>query len=158
MQSSRMLSGRFTESRSDCIMKHSLKKSEKEKIIQKIISCLFEQHDEILTVYIFGSFISARYFSDIDIGIIAAIDLSKPLEFELELENRLEKVIKYPVDVRILNQAPLSFAQNVFRSGRVIIDKNPNLRADFEGRILKQYFDFSPFQQRYLQEVINAPV
>jgi predicted nucleotidyltransferase len=153
-----MLSGRFTESRSDCIMKHSLKKSEKEKIIQKIISRLFEQHDEILTVYIFGSFISARYFSDIDIGIIAAIDLSKPLEFELELENRLEKVIKYPVDVRILNQAPLSFAQNVFRSGRVIIDKNPNLRADFEGRILKQYFDFSPFQQRYLQEVINAPV
>jgi len=96
-----MLSGRFTESRSDCIMKHSLKKSEKEKIIQKIISCLFEQHDEILTVYIFGSFISARYFSDIDIGIIAAMDLSKPLEFELELENRLEKVIKYPVDVRI---------------------------------------------------------
>ena len=153
-----MLSGRFTESRSDCIMKHSLKKSEKEKIIQKIISCLFEQHDEILTVYIFGSFISARYFSDIDIGIIAAMDLSRPLEFELELENRLEKVIKYPVDVRILNQAPLSFAQNVFRSGRVIIDKNPNLRADFEGRILKQYFDFSPFQQRYLQEVINAPV
>lgn len=153
-----MLSGRFTESRSDCIMKHSLKKSEKEKIIQKIISRLFEQHDEILTVYIFGSFISARYFSDIDIGIIAAMDLSKPLEFELELENRLEKVIKYPVDVRILNQAPLSFAQNVFRSGRVIIDKNPNLRADFEGRILKQYFDFSPFQQRYLQEVINAPV
>jgi len=153
-----MLSGRFTESRSDCIMKHSLKKSEKEKIIQKIISCLFEQHDEILTVYIFGSFISARYFSDVDIGIIAAMDLSKPLEFELELENRLEKVIKYPVDVRILNQAPLSFAQNVFRSGRVIIDKNPNLRADFEGRILKQYFDFSPFQQRYLQEVINAPV
>ena len=153
-----MLSGRFTESRSDCIMKHSLKKSEKEKIIQRIISRLYEQHDEILTVYIFGSFISARYFSDIDIGIIAAMDLSKPLEFELELENRLEKVIKYPVDVRVLNQAPLSFAQNVFRSGRVIIDKNPNLRADFEGRILKQYFDFSPFQQRYLQEVINAPV
>ncbi len=139
-------------------MKHSLKKSEKEKIIHKISSCFSEQHDEILTVYIFGSFISARYFSDIDIGIIAAMDLNKPLEFELELENQLEKVTKFPVDVRILNQAPISFAQNIFRSGRIIIDKNPNMRADFEGRILKQYFDFSPFQQRYLQEVINAPV
>jgi len=153
-----MLSRRFTESRSDYIMKHSLKKSEKEKIIQEISSYLFQGHDEILTVYIFGSFISAQSFSDIDIGIIAAMDLSKPLEFELELENRLEKVIKFPVDVRILNQAPISFAQNVFRAGRVIIDKNPNMRADFEGRILKQYFDFSPFQQRYLQEVTNAPV
>jgi predicted nucleotidyltransferase len=139
-------------------MSHTLIRSEKEKVIQIISSHLFQQYDEILAVYIFGSFISERHFSDIDIGIITAMDLNKPLDFELKLENRLEKLIKYPVDVRILNRAPISFSQNVFRTGRVIIDKNPNMRADFEGRILKQYFDFSPFQQRYLQEVTNAPV
>jgi hypothetical protein len=139
-------------------MSHTLSRSEKEKVIQIISSHLFQQYDEILAVYIFGSFISERHFSDIDIGIITAMDLNKPLDFELKLENRLEKLIKYPVDVRILNRAPISFSQNVFRTGRVIIDKNPNMRADFEGRILKQYFDFSPFQQRYLQEVTNAPV
>ena len=139
-------------------MSHTLIRSEKEKVIQIISSHLFQQYDEILAVYIFGSFISERHFSDIDIGIITAMDLNKPLDFEMKLENRLEKLIKYPVDVRILNRAPISFSQNVFRTGRVIIDKNPNMRADFEGRILKQYFDFSPFQQRYLQEVTNAPV
>ena len=139
-------------------MSHTLSRSEKEKVIQIISSHFFQQYDEIFSVYIFGSFISERHFSDIDIGIITAMDLSKPLDFELKLENRLEKLIKYPVDVRILNRAPISFSQNVFRTGRVIIDKNPNMRADFEGRILKQYFDFSPFQQRYLQEVTNAPV
>ncbi len=139
-------------------MSYTLSRSEKENVIQIISSHFFQQYGEILTVYIFGSFISERHFSDIDIGIITAMDLSKPLDFELKLENRLEKVIKYPVDVRILNRAPISFSQNVFRTGRVIIDKNPNMRADFEGRILKQYFDFSPFQQRYLQEVTNAPI
>jgi predicted nucleotidyltransferase len=139
-------------------MSHTLSRSEKETVIQIISSYFFQQYDEILAVYIFGSFISERHFSDIDIGIITAMDLSKPLDFELKLENRLEKLIKYSVDVRILNRAPISFSQNVFRTGRVIIDKNPNMRADFEGRILKQYFDFSPFQQRYLQEVTNAPV
>ena len=139
-------------------MSHTLSRSEKEKIIQVISSRFFQQYDDIISVYIFGSFISERQFSDIDIGIITAMDLSKPLDFELNLENRLEKLIKYPVDVRILNRAPISFSQNVFRTGRVIIDKNPNLRADFQGRILKQYFDFSPFRQRYLQEVTNAPV
>ena len=139
-------------------MSHTLSRSEKEKVIQIISSHLFQQYDEILAVYIFGSFISERHFSDIDIGIITAMDLNKLLDFELKLENRLEKLIKYPVDVRILNRAPISFSQNVFRTGRVIIDKNPNMRADFEGRILKQYFDFSPFQQRYLQEVTNATV
>ena len=139
-------------------MSRTLSRSEKEKVIQIISSHFFQQYDEIFAVYIFGSFISERHFSDIDIGIITAMDLSKPLDFELKLENRLEKLIKYPVDVRILNRAPISFSQNVFRTGRVIIDRNPNMRADFEGRILKQYFDFSPFQQRYLQEVTNAPV
>jgi len=139
-------------------MKYTLTKSEKEKIIKEISSDLFQGHSEILTVYIFGSFISMQSFSDIDIGIVTAMDLRQPLAFELELENRLEKTIKYPVDIRVLNQAPLSFSQNVFRTGRIIIDKDPNMRADFEGRILKQYFDFSPFQQRYLQEVTNAPV
>jgi len=139
-------------------MSHTLSRAEKEKVIQIISSHFLQQYDEILAVYIFGSFISERHFSDIDVGIITAMDLNKPLDFELKLENRLEKLIKYPVDVRILNRAPISFSQNVFRTGRVIIDKNPNMRADFEGRILKQYFDFSPFQQRYLQEVTNAPV
>lgn len=139
-------------------MKYTLTKSEKEKIIKEISSQLFQGNAEILFVYIFGSFISMRFFSDIDVGIVTVMDMSQPLAFELELENRLEKIIKYPVDVRILNQAPISFSQNVFRTGRVIVDKNPNMRADFEGRILKQYFDFLPFQQRYLHEVTNAPV
>jgi predicted nucleotidyltransferase len=139
-------------------MSHTLNRSEKEKVIQIISSHFFQQYDEIIAVYIFGSFISERKFSDIDIGIISAMDLSKPLDFELNLENRLEKLIKYPIDIRILNRAPISFSQNVFRTGRVIIDKDPNLRADFQGRVLKQYFDFAPFHQRYLQEVTNAPV
>jgi len=139
-------------------MKYTLEKSEKEKIVEAIVSYLLKQYDEFIAVYIFGSFISERSFSDIDIGIILAKDLSHPFDFELNLENRLEEIVKYPVDVRILDRAPISFSQNVFRTGRIIIDKEPNIRADFEGRILKQYFDFSPFQKRYLQEVINAPI
>ena len=86
------------------------------------------------------------------------MDHSSSLSFELDLEGALERLVKYPVDVRVLNQAPLSFSQNVFRNGRVIIDRNPNLRADFETRILKEYFEIAPFQKRYLQEVLNAPV
>ena len=97
-------------------MSHTLSRSEKEKVIQIISSHFFQQYDEIVAVYIFGSFISERQFSDIDIGIITAMDLSKPLDFELNLENRLEKLVKYPVDVRILNRAPISFSQNVFRN------------------------------------------
>lgn len=140
------------------MMKYTIDSSQKEKLIEIFAHQLEKQDKEIRFAYIFGSFISETYFSDIDIGIVVGFDLKSPLDFEIELENQLEKIAKFPVDVRVLNNAPISFTQNVFRTGRVILDKYPNIRADFEGKILKEYFDFAPYHRLYLQEVINAPV
>lgn len=112
----------------------------------------------ITTAYLFGSFIAADSFSDIDLGVIIKTDFANLMLFEFELENRLEKICSHPVDVRVLNRAPLSFCQNVIRHGKVILDRDPNLRADFEGNIRKQYFDFSRFRKQYLREAVNAPI
>ena len=138
--------------------KQYLKAPEKEDIVSAISSHLQREHKEIAAAYLFGSFVKEEAFSDIDLGVLMNIELERSLEYELELESRLERLFKYPVDVRIINSAPLSFCQNVIRHGRVIVDRDPNLRADFEGQILKQYFDFAPFRRRYLAEVKNAPV
>lgn len=139
-------------------MKHFIKKSEKKHLIKKISSFLENENQEIATAYLFGSFVKSESFSDIDLGVITNTDLERPLKFELGMETILENIVKYPVDVRILNHAPFSFSQNVIRHGEIIIDKNPNLRAEFTGNVLKQYFDFSHFRKRYLREVINAPI
>ena len=80
------------------------------------------------------------------------------LECELEFEIKLEELVKFSVDVRVINKAPVSFVQNVIRHGKVIIDSKPNIRSDFESYILRKYFDFSSFRRRYLTEVGNAPV
>jgi len=138
--------------------KQYLKASEKDHIVSTISSHLQREYEDITTAYLFGSFVKEEAFSDIDVGILMNIDLERPLEYELELESRLERILKYPVDIRIINGAPLSFCQNVIRQGKVIVDRDPNLRADFEGHILKQYFDFAPFRRQYLAEVKNAPV
>jgi len=139
-------------------MKKKFEKSKKERLTEQIISYLTSEYDEITVVYLFGSFVTGEFFSDIDIGIVTKVNPVKAIKFELDLEIRLEKIVGCPVDVRVLNYAPLSFCQNVIRQRTVIIDHNPGYRADFEGTILKQYFDFAPFRKRYLQEVYNAPV
>jgi len=136
----------------------TLNQPEKEKIIQGISEYLHRHYSKIVFAFLFGSFASKPSFADIDLAVFTAKDVTRPLDFEIELEIRLRDIAGYPVDVRILNRAPISFCQNVFRHGRIILDKEPNLRADFESRILKQHFDFSPFQQSYLKEVIHAPV
>jgi predicted nucleotidyltransferase len=139
-------------------IKHSLKPGQKDNLVATICSYLEKNCKEIVAAYLFGSFITQRLFSDIDLAILTAGDLTEPLNFEIDLENRLEKIVKYSVDVRVLNRAPLSFCRNVIRHRMVILDRDPNLRADFEGQILKQYFDVAYFQRQYLQEVGNAPL
>ena len=138
--------------------KHSLKLSQKEAVVNKISSYLHGECGEITAAYLFGSFVTEDSFSDIDLGVITNVEPESPLNYELNLESKLERVIKYPIDIRIINRAPLSFSQSVIRNGRIVVDRDPNMRADFEGLILKQYFDFAPFHRGYLQEVINAPV
>ena len=138
--------------------KYTLSSREKETIIEAIVSFFNAGVEDAAFVYLFGSFASNEEFSDIDLGIVTLDPVNKPLDFELELESTLERIIKYPVDVRILNKAPFSFIQNVIRNGKVILDRDPNRRADFESNVLKQYFDFSRFRDQYLREVLNAPV
>lgn len=137
---------------------HSLSGKEKERIVEALVSFFNAGFEDVAWVYLFGSFAGDGKFSDIDLGIVTFKHFQKPLDVELELESRLERIFKYPVDVRILNKAPFSFIQNVIRKGQVILDRDPTMRADFESNVLKQYFDFSRFRDQYLKEVINAPI
>lgn len=137
--------------------KHSLTTAERTSVSTKITERLSQSLPEIMAAYIFGSFVGQDSFGDIDIGILLSADeLAQPLAYELNIENLLEKEIKLPVDVRVLNGAPLSFQQNVIRKGLLIVDKDPNRRAAFEGNVRKKYFDFSRFRRRYLKEIAHA--
>jgi predicted nucleotidyltransferase len=109
-------------------------------------------------VYVFGSFARGEDFADIDVGILMGGAVAGPLELELKLEVSLEKDLNYPVDVRFLDGAPLSFQFAVVRDGRAIVDSEPNRRAAFEGLVRKKYFDFAIFRKRYLKEAAHAGV
>ena len=139
-------------------MKNSFGTSQKESISGKIRSYLYRECELVVAAYLFGSFVTDDSFSDIDLAILMDTMPRNTVNLELEVECKLEEIIKFRVDVRIINGAPLSFCQNVIRHGRVIVDKDPDFRAEFEGNILKQYFDFSHFRRRYLDEIRNAPV
>lgn len=138
-------------------MKHSVKHIQKESILEDITSAL-ERHSEIILAYVFGSFIHCDTFSDIDIGVLTGEGIDPCLNFELNLEIEIEDIVNYPIDIRVINNAPLSFCQNVIRHGRVILESDADMHADFMGKILKEYFEFAPFRRRYLREVANAPI
>ncbi len=140
------------------MQKYTKSPVEKEALIKKILSILRMKSD-IVFVYVFGSFNTGEKFNDIDIAIYLsdgdrASALDKELSLEVELLNRLQ----LPVDVRILNFAPLPFVYNVLKTGRVIVDRDSVLRSDFESLSYRKYFDFKRFRDEYLRGIKNAPL
>lgn len=132
-----------------------MSKKRKDENIQAI-STLLTQHQEIDCAYLHGSFLSGEVFADIDLALLLAHTPENLIEYEFEIEIKIERQVNIPFDVRVLNNAPISFVQSVIRHGKVILDNKPNVRSDFESYSLRKYFDFAPFRRRYLSEVINA--
>jgi len=89
----------------------------------KMISDVLAAEPKVLFAYAYGSFPEDRPFHDIDVG--AYLALSEKAEanfFALDLAMKRESVLKAslpekipPVDVRVLNWAPPSFAYRVIR-------------------------------------------
>lgn len=104
----------------------------------------------------FGSFLEGT-FKDIDVAIfIEEGKVTSFLRYELRMESLLNNAVwKFTFDVRILNGAPLSFRYEVIKSGRLILTKDEESRIDFETLTFSHYFDFVPFRDRYLREVLS---
>lgn len=138
--------------------RHKLDPLRRKAVLDELSSRMRQLVPGAAAVYVFGSFARGEDFADIDVAILMGGKVAGPLELELKLEVRLAKDLNCPVDVRFLEGAPLSFQFAVVRDGRVIVDSEPNRRADFEGIVRKKYFDFSVFRKRYLKEAAHARV
>lgn len=136
----------------------SLSKTEKSKII-RIIKGILKVHKEISFACLHGSFNAPGPFSDIDIAVYLTRVPDFPLEYELHMEGELMGALgRYLIDVRILNNAPLSFRYNVIRYGKNLIVNNQDERADFQENTLTRFFDFAPHRNAYLKETLGLEI
>jgi len=117
---------------------------------------------EALFAYLHGSYAEGRPFRDLDIAVyVDESTLSGSLlACEVMLESELEKALRgaglaAPLDLRILNRAPLSFRYEVIKHGTPVFVGSDDLRVDFEAATISRYFDFAPFRREQLQEVLG---
>ena len=83
---------------------------------------MLKRYKEVLLAIIYGSFLKDYPFRDIDIALYIDQNID-PLGYKFLLEKELSEKIRYPIDVKILNYAPAWFVLEVFRSGRILLDK-----------------------------------
>jgi hypothetical protein len=131
--------------------------------IKKKLKLGLEKQSQIVFAYLHGSILSTDTPRDIDLAIYLYADdfdqLSREgeiaLSFSIPLEMDLEKLLGQKVDLQVLNRAPLSFRYRVITDGVLIVDKDSNLRSDFEYLSRVEYFDFQPRRNEYIREIMR---
>lgn len=141
----------------DCKNKvFQLTPDERQELINRL-SAFLAKEENILFAYLHGSFHEGGPFRDLDIAVyLVDLPSREQFAFELKLEDRLEREFRYPADLKVLNNAPPSFAYMVIKKGLKLYVRNDSERVAFEVGTFKKYFDFLPFRKRYLEEVIDA--
>jgi len=127
-----------------------MKKSDLKSLIR-----VLKQRSCVVFAYLFGSRVkgNADERSDWDVGVYfteSGKEAGTWIAFEVEAE--LSRAIRGTVQVTDLNK-PLGpvFGFEVLRNAILLVDKDKNLRLDFENRILRSYFDWQYFLARQMK-------
>lgn len=111
----------------------SIKQNERQEITKKIKQVLLEKED-VVFVFIFGSFLDSPSFRDIDIGIyVDGIRKDEVFDYELKLSKRIADECNLPFDifdVKVLNFAPKAFLNNIFSRSKLLFSKDDQLLSD----------------------------
>ena len=77
------------------------------------------------------------------------------MKYELFLERVLEDELSLSVDVRVLNNAPLSFRFKVIKGGELLFSRDEKLWCDFECLTFVKYHDFDFHRKTYRREALD---
>ncbi len=131
-----------------------LSKKEKEGLKGALVY-LLTRRKEVAFAYLYGSFLSAAWFRDVDIAVFVdekRVDRKEVLDYEISLSLELEKELRLPVDVKVLNYAPLSFRYEVTK-GEVIFSRDEEARFTFLEKTWHRYLDFAPVERQFIEEM-----
>jgi predicted nucleotidyltransferase len=119
--------------------------SSKEELIERL-STLLEKEENVRFAYLFGSWAeeTASVHSDIDIALYLE---REDFEEELALLHTLQKALKVPVDLSVLNRTyNIDLLDEIIRRG--ILLKDHSERLDYELRKWQEILDFRAERKR----------
>jgi uncharacterized protein len=124
---------------------------ERIRIVEQLATAL-ARDPNIAFAYLYGSFQSTDSFHDVDIGIyLTRCQSGQDTTYALALTQRLADFISFPIDVRILNDAPVSFLYHVLR-GHPIQIQDEELLTNLMEQVVRQYLDMAPLLRQSTRE------
>lgn len=131
-----------------------LNREQREELIKRLERGLRDR-EEIAFAYLYGSFAEDISFHDIDVGIyLSGIEHEESTFYSIALSQTLCNEMKLPVDVRVLNFAPVLFVYHIIR-GILIFDRNEDLRVHLVEETVRKYLDLKPMIHKGIKEAFG---
>ena len=116
---------------------------------------LLERQTQVAFAYLFGSYARGEVsaLSDIDIAVyFVERDLLRCVELRTDLYMALTRGLgTNDIDIVVLNAASnLMLLDEIIRCGVALVDRDPDLREDFEQKILHRAIDFKTQRRAFL--------
>ena len=113
----------------------------------------------IAAVYLYGSSVAGRpsRLSDIDLALVLSADSDDPL-FAERVAARVSEELGggVEIDAHVAADLPLAVRGRVVTRGRLIYERDPSCRVEFETATRRLYFDFLPFLERDAREGLRT--
>jgi len=122
----------------------------RELVVGALAEALTGQID-VVFAYLHGSFATGGPFHDVDVAVFLDDSAVCATVRVLDLADRLTRVTGYPVDVRVLNDAPLAFQFRALQ-GRLLVVGHEERLANFMERVGRLYLDIAPVLRHAARE------
>ncbi|MFQ3612001.1 MAG: nucleotidyltransferase domain-containing protein [Fimbriimonadales bacterium] len=137
--------------------RYTLSETERAEVVERLERAL-AQYPEIVFAYLHGSFLLEFPFHDVDVALYVKDSLLQtvhPMDYIIDQSVRLSDAVGLPVDVHLLNGAPLGFQFHA-TAGQVLLSRDEEQRFQFVERVRREYWDFEPMLRQYFREVAQG--
>ncbi|MDP3089165.1 MAG: nucleotidyltransferase domain-containing protein [Nitrospira sp.] len=115
-----------------------------------------EKESAVAFAYLHGSLLDSDTVHDVDVGLyLRESEAERGSAVAPGLSARLTAVAGLPVDVRVLNEAPLSFVYHVLR-GRLLVCHDEDLLTSKLEDIARRYLDLAPLLYQGTKDAFAA--
>ncbi|MFO0699357.1 MAG: nucleotidyltransferase domain-containing protein [Nitrospira sp.] len=130
--------------------------SEQREALSKHLRRHLEREQGVRFAYLYGSVLESDRVHDLDVGVFLD-DTAVPQQATIadHLSSTLTATVGLPVDIRVLNDAPLSFLYHALQ-GHLLLCRDETFLTDMLEDVPRRYLDLAPLLRTSTKDAFAA--